>query len=171
VAVPVAVLPLPWWQVVLGYLLMKPVASLLFVLHLIGTHFSGATAFPAVGAGGSVGRTWAVHNLATACYWSPHSRLAHCFVGVHSAHASHHLSPHVSHTHYRALERIIDGAANEFGVPYNKLTLAGIVRSHFRFLRAPGRPPRRRRGAWRGWNQTGARNYERPRKHTGRRYG
>jgi linoleoyl-CoA desaturase len=142
-AAPVAVLPLPWWQVVLGYLTMKAVASLVFVFLLIGTHFSDATEFPAIGADGSVGRTWAMHNLSTACDWAPHSRLAHFFVGGVNAHASHHLFPGVSHAHYRAIARIIEDTASEFGVRYNKLTLAGIVRSHFRFLRAMGRPPGR----------------------------
>jgi linoleoyl-CoA desaturase len=140
-AVPICVLPLPWQQTLLGYLAMQAVASLLFVFLLIGTHFSDATEFPAVDAHGSLARTWAMHNLATACDWAPHSRVAHFFVGGVNAHASHHLFPAVSHAHYRALARIIEDTAAEYGVKYNKLTLGGIVRSHFRFLRAMGRRP------------------------------
>jgi linoleoyl-CoA desaturase len=140
-AVPMIVLPLPWWQVLLGYMAMKAVASLVFVLLLIGTHFSDVTDFPAVAADGSVGRTWAQHNLATACDWAPHSRLAHFFVGGVNAHASHHLFPGVSHAHYRVIARIIEETASEFGARYNKLSLAGIVRSHFRFLWRMGRRP------------------------------
>jgi linoleoyl-CoA desaturase len=143
-AVPMLVLPLSWWQVLLGYLAMKAAASLLFVFLLIGTHFSDVTDFPAVGAGASVGRSWALHNLATACDWAPHSRLAHFFVGGVNAHASHHLFPNVSHAHYRAIAGIIEDTAREFGVRYNNLTLAGIVASHFRFLRRMGHPPQAR---------------------------
>ena len=138
-AVPMLLLPLPWWQTLLGFLAMNAVASLVFVFLLIGTHFSEATEFPVVASDGTVGRTWAIHNLVTACDWSPHSRLAHFFVGGVNAHASHHLFPKVSHAHYRAIARIIEDTAAEFGVPYNKLTLPGIVRSHFRFLRNMGR--------------------------------
>lgn len=58
-----------------------------------------------------------------------------------NAHASHHLFPGVSHAHYRAIARIIEDTAAEYGVPYNKLTLPGIVASHFRFLRTMGRCP------------------------------
>ncbi len=141
VLAPVLVLPLPWWQVLLGYLAVEAVASLVFVALLIGTHFSDATEFPSVAADGSVGRTWAMHNLATACDWSPHSRLAHFFLGGVNAHASHHLFPGVSHAHYRPIARIIDDAAAEHGVRYNKLSLFGIVRSHFRFLRQMGARP------------------------------
>jgi linoleoyl-CoA desaturase len=142
-AVPMAVLPLPWWQVLLGYLAMKAVASLVFVFLLIGTHFSDVTDFPAVAVDGSVGRTWAQHNLATACDWAPHSRVAHFFVGGVNAHASHHLFPKVSHAHYRRIAAIIEATAAEFGAPYNKLSLAGIIRSHFRFLWRMGRRPAR----------------------------
>lgn len=141
IAAPMLVLPLSWWQVLLGYLAMQAVASLLFVFLLIGTHFSDATDYPTVDADGSVGRTWAMHNLATACDWSPHNRIAQFFLGGVNAHASHHLFPGVSHAHYRAIARIIKDTAAEFGIRYNKLTLLGIVRSHFRFLQAMGRPP------------------------------
>ena len=112
-ALPMAALPLPWWQVLLGYLAMQGVASLVFVFLLVGTHFSDATDFPVVAADGSVGHGWATHNLVTACDWAPHSRLAHFLVGGVNAHASHHLFPNVSHAHYRAIARIIeDTAAN-----------------------------------------------------------
>ncbi|QVL34048.1 acyl-CoA desaturase [Telmatocola sphagniphila] len=140
-AVPIWILPLPWWQVVLGYLAMKAVASLVFVFLLIGTHFSAVTEFPAVAADGSVGHSWAIHNLVTACDWSPHSRIAHFFVGGVNAHASHHLFPRISHAHYRAIARIIEDTAKEFDVRYNHLTLPGIVYSHFQFLRKMGRRP------------------------------
>jgi linoleoyl-CoA desaturase len=140
-ALPMAVLPLPWWQVLAGYLAMQGVASLVFVFLLVGTHFSDATEFPVVAADGSVGHSWATHNLVTACDWAPHSRLAHFLVGGVNAHASHHLFPHISHAHYRAIARIIEDTAAEYGVRYNRTTLAGIVRAHFRFLREMGRPP------------------------------
>jgi linoleoyl-CoA desaturase len=142
--IPLAVLNLPWWQIVLGYLAMQAVASLVFVFLLIGTHFSDLTDFPTVAADGSLGRSWAQHNLATACDWSPHSWLAHFLVGGVNAHASHHLFPRVSHAHYRAIATIIEETAAEFGVRYNCLSLGGIVRAHFRFLRELGkRPPRK----------------------------
>ena len=48
-------LPLPWWQVVLGYLAMTASASVVFVFLLIGTHFSDETEFPAVDAAGTSG--------------------------------------------------------------------------------------------------------------------
>jgi linoleoyl-CoA desaturase len=112
-----------------------------FVFLLIGTHFSDETEFPAVDAAGNLPHAWARHNLVTACDWSPTSRWAHFLTGGVNAHAAHHLFPAVCHTHYRALADIIVVAADEFGVPYHRTTLPGMVRSHFAFLRRMGTRP------------------------------
>ena len=125
----------------LGYLLASACGSLLFVFFLIGTHFSDLADFPVPDRSGSVGRSWADHNMATACDWSPHSRLAHFLSGGVNAHASHHLFPNVCHTHYPAITRIIEDTAAEHGYPYNTVSLFGMVRSHFRFLYLLGRRP------------------------------
>ena len=139
--VPLAVLDLPWWQVVLGFLVVNGCTSFLFVVLLIGTHFADLAEFPEPAADGSVGRTWADHNLATACDWSPHNWAAHFVSGGSNAHASHHLFPRVCHTHYPAIARIIEATAAEFGVRYNAVSLWGMVKSHFRLLYQLGRRP------------------------------
>ena len=139
--VPMMVLEYPWWQILLGYLVASACGSLLFVFFLIGTHFSDLADFPVPDATGSVGRSWADHNMATACDWSPHSRVAHFLSGGVNAHASHHLFPNVCHTHYPAITRIIEDTATAHDYPYNKVSLFGMVRSHFRFLYQLGRRP------------------------------
>lgn len=140
--IPMLVLNIPWWQVLIGYAIVKFIASFVFVFLLIGTHFSDLADFPVPDAKtGSVGRTWAEHNMATACDWSPHSLLAHWISGGVNAHASHHLFPDICHTHYPEVARIIEKAAAEFGVPYNHVTMLGMVKSHFRFLYQLGRRP------------------------------
>jgi linoleoyl-CoA desaturase len=139
--VPMAVLPLPWWQVALGYFAMSALVSLVFVFLLIGTHFSEGTEFPEKDADGNLPMTWAEHNLLTACDWSPYSRVANFFIGGVNAHAAHHLFPRVCHTHYRAITRIIEQTAAEFGIKYRRTNLAGIVRAHFTFLKDLGRRP------------------------------
>jgi linoleoyl-CoA desaturase len=140
--IPILVLDIPWWQVVLGYLFVKCIASFVFVFLLIGTHFSDLADFPVPDpTTGSVGRTWAEHNMATACDWSPHNRLAHLISGGVNAHASHHLFPEICHTHYPQVARIIEKTAEEFGVPYHRVSMWGMVRSHLRFLYQLGRRP------------------------------
>jgi len=140
---PLALLPLAWWHVIVGMLVASFVASCAFVYLLIGTHFAEETAFPEVGADGTVPLDWARHAMATALDWSPYSRLAHFIAGGANCHAAHHLFPNVSHAHYIAITRIIARTAAEFGVPHNVTTLPRMVRSHFRFLRRMARPAAR----------------------------
>lgn len=137
--VPALVLPLPWWEVVIGALIMTFIMSALFVTLLIGTHFAEETVFPEVGPDGNLGHSWAEHALLTSIDWSPTSRIANFITGGANAHAAHHLFPTVSHVHYIPLSRIIKDTAREFGLPYNQTTLPRLVQSHFRYLRRVGR--------------------------------
>jgi len=129
------------FEVVLGNLIMSFVASVVFVLLLIGTHFSELTEFPAVDDDGRLPGNWATHALATSLDWAPLNPVAHFFVGGANAHAAHHLFPTVCHVHYRPITRIIQEEAARHGLRYNQTSLLGMVRSHFRYLRRVGRAP------------------------------
>jgi linoleoyl-CoA desaturase len=143
VGIPMLVLDLPWWQVLLGATTMSFVASVLFVTLLIGTHFAEEAAFPAIDGDGYIAHDWAEHALVTSVDRSPESKVALFIAGGANCHAAHHLFPTVCHIHYIAITRIIVRTAAEFGLRYNRTTLPRLVRSHFRFLRAMGRPPAR----------------------------
>ncbi len=136
---PILVLDLPWWQVVLGWMIMSFVMSVTFISLLIGTHFAEEIAFPEADADGRIDGNWATHALVTSLDWNPTSKLANFFVGGANAHAAHHLFPTVCHAHYVDITRIIQKTAREFGVKYNETTLLRMVASHFRFLKRMGR--------------------------------
>lgn len=136
--IPVVVLNLPWWQVLLGSLIMSFVSSLAFVLLLIGTHFAEETVFPEIGPDGRIENNWALHALVASLDWSPTSRLANFITGGANAHAAHHLFPTISHIHYAEITKIIRETAAAYGVRYNETTLPRMIRSHFRFLKRMG---------------------------------
>jgi linoleoyl-CoA desaturase len=128
-------------EVVLGNLIMSFVASVVFVLLLIGTHFNEMTKFPTVDEGGRLPGNWATHALATSLDWAPLNPVAHFFVGGSNAHAAHHLFPSVCHVHYRPITQIIQDEAARRGLRYNQAGLLGMIGSHFRYLRRIGRAP------------------------------
>jgi len=136
--IPLIVLDFAWWVVVLGFLGMTALVSLLFVFLLIGTHFCEEAEFPEYDEHGRLPHNWAWHAMVTSVDWSPHSRWAQFFLGGANAHATHHLFPNICHVHYRFMSHLVEDTAHEFGVPYNKLTFAEMMRSHFRFLRRMG---------------------------------
>ncbi len=128
-------------EVIAGNLVMSFVASVVFVLLLIGTHFSEMTQFPAVDGEGRLPGNWATHALATSLDWAPLSPVAHFFAGGANAHAAHHLFPNVCHVHYRPITRIVQEEARRHGLGYNQTGLLRMIASHFRFLRRVGRAP------------------------------
>ena len=136
---PIALLPLPWWHIVAGYMIASFVASSVFIYLLIGTHFAEETAFPEIDAEGRIDGNWAIHAMRTSLDWNPESRIANAIAGGANAHAAHHLFPRVCHIHYPAISRIIRETAHEFGVVYNEGTLSHAIASHFRFLKRVGR--------------------------------
>ena len=139
---PFLVVDLPAWQVLTAYLIMTAVASSIFIVLLIGTHFAMECAFPGVDETGRVSNSWSRHSVAASLDWSPRSPIANFLCGGLNAHAAHHLFPRVSHAHYVEISRIIKRNARRYGVRYNETTFLGMVRSHFRFLREMGREPR-----------------------------
>jgi linoleoyl-CoA desaturase len=138
-AVPIMVLPYPWWWVALAWPAISFVMSVVFIALLIGTHFAEETVFPSVDRSGEIPHGWAYHALATSLDWSPDSPLANFLSGGANAHAAHHLFPNVAHVHYPAITRIIAEEAARHGMPYNRTNLRGMLASHFRFLRRMGR--------------------------------
>ncbi len=137
---PLLLIELPWWQIVIGYLVMTGIASLTFVVLLIGTHFAEETRFPEVAAGGRLAGDWAEHAVVTALDWSPQSRLAAFLTGGANTHVAHHLFPKVSHVHYRDLAPIIRATARKHGLIIRETSFLGMIGSHLRFLRRLGRP-------------------------------
>jgi linoleoyl-CoA desaturase len=139
-ALPIAHSPLPWAEVVVAYALATAVASLAFVLPLVGTHFADGNVFPEPAADGRLGSTYVEHVLASSLDWSPTSRLATFLIGGLNAHVAHHLFPRLAHAHYGRISAAIGRLAARHGVDYHCTDLPGIVAAHFRHLRRMGQP-------------------------------
>jgi linoleoyl-CoA desaturase len=138
IGLPLVFIHAPAWRILAGYAAVTAMMSLLFVMLLIGTHFAQEVEFPMPSGMGVLPRDWAVHALETSVDWMPGSRLAEIASGGANTHAAHHLFPRVSHVHYRAITPLLKATAAEHGIRYNETTLGGMLRSHFRHLRAMG---------------------------------
>ena len=70
------------------------------------------------------------------------SRLITWYLGGLNFQTTHHLFPKVCHVHYPHLSRIIERVCREHGVRFlSQPSLAGAIRSHYRFLRSLATPP------------------------------
>jgi len=138
--VPTILLGLTWWQGVALYAFICAIQSGAFVTMLVGTHFFDGTECPQPSEKGLLDHGWAEHQLMTSADWSPESRIASFVSGGANAHLAHHPSPAISHVHYRLITPLIARTTEEFGLPYHRMSLWQMIRSHFTYLRAVGKP-------------------------------
>jgi linoleoyl-CoA desaturase len=141
IAVPLWVLPLPWGQVLLGFVVLHLVEGVVMGLVFQLAHVVEGTAFPAADESGTMQEVWAVHQLQTTANFAPRSAVASFFCGGLNRQIEHHLFPRVCHIHYPALAPIVRQTALEFNLPYlENPSFGAALRSHYRMLRRLGRP-------------------------------
>lgn len=84
---------------------------------------------------------WAIHQVETTVDFARTSRLVNWFTGGLNYQIEHHLFPQICHLHYPALSQIVEETSKEFGVSYSAhQTFGAAVASHYRLLKAMGRP-------------------------------
>lgn len=128
---------------VLGtYVVSQLIASLIFVMLIIGTHWAkGYSQLPPSTGRMTQGRI--AHTFATTFDWRPTPAWLGYWLGGINLHLTHHLFPHWHHRHYPALCRIIADIAQQQGMDYSVLTLRDLLSLQQHFLRQMGQPPER----------------------------
>ncbi len=132
----------PWWAVLAFYFVGSALVGLTMTVVFQLAHCVGEADFPAPEPDSQrMEDAWAVHQVRTTVDFARHSRVASWLLGGLNFQVVHHLFPHVCHVHYPALSRIVEQTCRDYGVRYSAhaSVLAG-VRSHYRWLRAMGRP-------------------------------
>lgn len=138
-ALPIVTVALPWWQVLLGFLLMHFICGLLLALIFQPAHVINETNFYVPDSQGSVENNWAIHQLLTTSNFANNSGWFSWFIGGLNFQIEHHLFPNICHIHYRNISGIVKETAEEFGIPYHQhRTFLGALRSHFSLLNQLG---------------------------------
>jgi linoleoyl-CoA desaturase len=132
----------PIWQVVLVYVATMLVVGVVLAVVFQLAHTVAEAAHPAPPEGNTrLTVDWAVHQVQTTVDFARRNRLLSWYIGGLNFQVEHHLFPRVSHIHYPALSRIVEEVSARFGVRYAaNRSFLGAIASHFRFLRAMGRP-------------------------------
>jgi linoleoyl-CoA desaturase len=132
----------PLWVVALGYLGAIGIAGLVLSVVFQLAHCVGEAHFPLPdGDTGRMETPWAEHQVRTTANFARRSRVLGWLLGGLNFQVEHHLFPRVCHIHYPSLSKLVEEACRLYGVRYlsHKTLWAGVV-SHFRWLRAMGRP-------------------------------
>lgn len=137
--IPLMVIDLPWWKIVMGFVIMHLVMGVFLSIILFPAHVLDDSPFPKPDDNMEIHNSWAVHQVETATNFAANSRLITWLAGGLNTHIVHHLFPHVCHIYYYDLTRIIREVAQKHKVTYRDKTMLGALRSHFAFFRIMGR--------------------------------
>lgn len=138
--IPLVVLPLPWWQILIGYLVMHLVAGTILGIVFQLAHVVEGTEHPTPNELGEMEAAWMVHEMETTSNFARDNRLLSWYVGGLNFQVEHHLFPRVCSVHYPAISRIVEAVARRNGVAYNaQPTFRAAVRSHYVMLKRLGR--------------------------------
>jgi linoleoyl-CoA desaturase len=139
---PALILPVAWWQVLIGFVIMHYIAGFILAVIFQPAHVIDGTEYPLPDADGKIDNSWAIHQLHTTTNFANKSKIFSWYVGGLNFQIEHHLFPNVCHVHYRKISEIVKETAAEFGLPYkSEPTFIGALIGHAKLLKELGRRP------------------------------
>ena len=139
VALPMIVMVLPWWQILLGFLLMHFICGLVLAFIFQSAHVLEETNFYVADDNGCIENNWAVHQMKTTSNFANKSVIFSWFIGGLNYQIEHHLFPNICHVHSRKISSIVKKTAEKFNLPYYEhKTFFGALKSHFSLLNQLG---------------------------------
>lgn len=139
IALPLIFLPIAWWQVAIGFLVMHLTAGVILGIVFQLAHVVEGTDYPAPDAAGVMDQAWLIHEMETTSNFGRNNRLLCWYVGGLNFQVEHHLFPRVCSIHYPAISPIVEEVARKYNVPYHaQPTFRAAVASHYRMLKKLG---------------------------------
>lgn len=140
-ALPMWLSGLPWWQILLGWVVMHMVAGLILASIFQPAHVMEEHLFEAAEKGAVMSDDPLIHQLKTTANFGTRSRLLTWLSGGLNHQVEHHLFPNICHIHFRDLAPIVKKTAEEYGLPYHSQTsFYEALKLHTQMLRTLGRP-------------------------------
>ncbi|MCU0507201.1 MAG: acyl-CoA desaturase [Anaerolineae bacterium] len=138
----IPMLVFPWWQVLIGYVLIMLVLGLLLGVVFQLAHISGDANFPEPKPNPlRIDNEWGIHQVETTVDFAPRNKLLNFYIGGLNYQIEHHLLPHVCHLNYPRLAPIVEQTCAEYGLRYVAYpTWRAAFMAHWRQLRALGQP-------------------------------
>ena len=135
---PLMIIDLPWWQILLGFLLMQLICGWILAFVFQPAHVLEGVNFYKPDEEGSIENSWAIHQLQTTSNFSSNMILS-WFIGGLNFQIEHHLFPNICHVHYQDISGIVKNTAAEFNIPYHQQnSFFAAIKSHFVLLHRLG---------------------------------
>jgi len=141
IVIPLLVLPLPWWQFLIGYVAMHLTAGLILGTVFQLAHLVEGIEFPVPDESGVVADDWVAHQLATTSNFANGNRLLTWYLGGLNHQIEHHLFPRMCSIHYPSIRHVVRETATRRGLRYrHQPGLFEAIASHYRFMKKMGSP-------------------------------
>lgn len=142
IVLPLVLLPIAWWQLLIGFVAMHYVAGFILAVIFQPAHVIDGTEYPLPNEEGKMENSWAIHQLHTTTNFANNNRILSWYVGGLNYQVEHHLFPNICHIHYRKISTIVKQTAEEFGLPYkSEPTFIGALIGHAKLLKQLGERP------------------------------
>jgi len=136
IVIPLVVLPITWWQFIIGFLAMHFAMGLTLGLVFQLAHVVEETSFPEPNEAGNIEEAWAVHQMRTTANFGMDSFLTSFICGGLNFQVEHHLFPKICHIHYPVISKIVKETAESMNVPYlYNDTFFSALGSHYKVLK------------------------------------
>ncbi|GIW22837.1 MAG: fatty acid desaturase [Candidatus Sericytochromatia bacterium] len=142
IALPIMILNLPWWKVIIGFLILHFTAGIILATTFQLAHVVEKTIYPTTNENGNIENEWAIHQLLTTSNFATKNKFITWFLGGLNHQIEHHLFPHICHIHYSKISEIVKNTCKQFNLPYNYYeTFSEALNSHIRLLKNFGNIP------------------------------
>lgn len=137
--VPLLTIPVAWYWVLTGFVLMHFTSGLVLASIFQTAHVVPSSEYPVPDSDGELDNNWTIHQLYTTCDYAPKSRIFSWMIGGLNYQIEHHLFPNISHIHYRNISKIVQSKAKKYGLPYHvNKSFADALWQHIKMLKFLG---------------------------------
>jgi len=141
IALPLILLPITWWQLAIGFLILHFTAGIILGIIFQLAHVVEHTEHPTENEDGNIENAWMIHQLETTSDFAHENDLLCWYIGGLNYQIEHHLFPQICSIHYPEISPIIRETAEKYDVPYNyQETLGTAIKSHYETLKEFGNP-------------------------------
>jgi linoleoyl-CoA desaturase len=138
---PLILVPLAWYWVLLGFLIMHFIGGLILSTIFQAAHVVPTSDYPLPDNNNELINSWAVHQLHTTCDFAPNGKLFSWLIGGLNYQVVHHLFPNISHIHYKKIATIVQQTAQKYNLPYHiNSTFLEAIYQHLLMLKTLGKP-------------------------------
>ena len=137
--IPFLVLGLPFWKILIGFLVLHVATSLALCTIFQLAHVMMETTHEIPDKDGNLKNTWAESQVKSSCNFSLDNKLITLYCGGLNFQIEHHLFPGICSIHYPKLQPIIKATIEKHGLPYNvHSNIFQAMGSHLEFLKHMG---------------------------------